>query len=157
MHAPGGYTLLELLVVLAIVGGLVAVAAPRTIRMWDSTRIGLIQDDIERQLFDLPTRVRLSGHAGYLSSQEKLPDSEPTPDQLRPRLPYDGSGSVEAWQKLELHLPDHWQMQTAKPVYFHFSGACDGGEVSFAGEGLELRYRLTAPACRPVLETGNAS
>ena len=42
-------------------------------------------------------------------------------------------------------------MQVPTPVYYHFTGACDGGEVVFSLSALSLRYVLTSPLCRPIL------
>ena len=149
-RARHGFTLLELVVVMAILAGLVAIAYPQFAGLYASVRARLAADDFERQLFELPQRVRQSGHGGILTSRSG--DDLPEGTVLRVEgAPQTGAG-IEDWQVLRLDLPRPWRLVVAEPVFYHFTGACEGGEVVFRLPPRELRYRLTAPLCRPIRE-----
>jgi len=41
-------------------------------------------------------------------------------------------------------------MRVDRPILYHFSGACEGGEVVFSLPPVALRYVLAPPLCRPI-------
>jgi len=136
-----GFTLIEIVVVLAILAAIVAVAVPQFSRLYSRVRVAFERDDIERQLSELPEQVRSSGRGGILAAAAPIGRDS-------------GAAAVadlEDWRALRLDLPKGWQMQVPVPVHYHFTGACDGGEVVFSFASLALRYRLAPPLCRPIL------
>lgn len=143
-----GFTLIEVIVVLAIIAGLSVVAYAVVMPAYASIQAAYQRDDIERQLLELPQRVRLGGYGGILTSRsgERLPD--------RAAIDVEGVSeaekSVEGWRVLRLALPPGWRMRLAAPILYHFSGSCEGGEVLFTLPSVVLRYDLTAPLCRPI-------
>jgi prepilin-type N-terminal cleavage/methylation domain-containing protein len=143
-----GFTLIEMMVVLMIVAGLLTIAYASFMPLYARVRVAYERDDLERQLLDLPLRVRQSGHGGILVSRsaDKLADGT----ILRvDGVPASGDGGEE-WQVLRLDLPGAWRLRVAAPIFYHFSGTCEGGEVEFLSPSLNLRYRLTPPLCRPI-------
>jgi type II secretory pathway pseudopilin PulG len=131
------------MVVLALIAVLLAIAAPQFVRLYARARVAFEREDLERQLFELPEKVRTAGRAGVLAD---------------PRAPDSGSGGpgpggadLEDPQRLSLDLPRDWAVEVPKPIFYHFTGACDGGEVIFSLPPLSLRYVLSPPLCRPRL------
>jgi general secretion pathway protein G len=147
-RSQAGFTLIEVIVVLAIIAMLGAVAFTFFPTLTVRVRAALDQDDLEQQLRELPQRVRLSGYGGVLTSQsgDNLPEGTP--------LPVEGSAkfgaALEPWRVLRIDLPAKWRMRLEKPIFYHFTGVCEGGEVIFALPPVSLRYVLTPPLCRPI-------
>ena len=51
-------------------------------------------------------------------------------------------------------LPPSIAVTVPKPIFYHFTGACDGGEVIFSLPPLSLHYVLTPSLCRPRVVDG---
>ncbi len=144
----GGFTLIELVVVLAIVAGLLVLAYAAFIPGYMSAKAAYQRDDLERQLRELPQRVRLGGYGGILTSRsgDNLADDAPVAvTGVRAATQF-----VEDWRVLRLSLPPGWRLRVPEPIFYHFSGSCEGGEVSLELPPVALHYQLTAPLCRPV-------
>jgi prepilin-type N-terminal cleavage/methylation domain-containing protein len=137
-----GFTLIEILVVLTILAGLAAIAYPSLVTLYARVRASLDREDLEQQLFALPQRVRGSGRAGVLADPQAPADADD-----------DGDAAIrlEQPQPLHLDLPEGWRVQVPHPVRYHFTGACDGGEVIFSLPPVSLHYVLTGPLCLPRL------
>jgi prepilin-type N-terminal cleavage/methylation domain-containing protein len=134
-----GFTLIEVVVVLAVLASLIAIALPQFVKLYARTRASFEREDLERQLLELPQRVRDAARAGILADPAAEP-AEPAMDS-----------ASDAPQKLRIDLPRGWSMQVPKPILYHFTGACDGGEVIFSFPPSVWRYVLSAPLCRPLL------
>lgn len=143
-----GFTLIELIVVLVILAGLAAVVYPRYDLVFARVRSLFERSELERQLLALPEKVRRSGRGGILITQsaDQLPDSTVFNVAGAPQA----GNPMEQWQVLRLPLPPGWRMRVIEPVFYHFSGACEGGEVTFGLAAIAMRYRLYPPLCRPV-------
>lgn len=150
--AAAGFTLLELLVVLAIVAGLVVIAIPQFSQLYSRVRASFEQADLERQMLELPQLVRQRGRGGVLlDPSEAHAQSQATADAMPP-----ADDGLDQWDKLQLELPPGWAMRVPKPVYYRFTGVCSGGEVEFLLPPTVLRYNLVAPLCRPRLAGADA-
>jgi prepilin-type N-terminal cleavage/methylation domain-containing protein len=123
-----GYTLLELMVVLAIIGLMISIATPRLITMYNATQFSLEKDDIAFQLSLLPTKVYLKGK--NLSLKEIMEER---------------SGAF-------LSLPPDWQVLNPDSIasikYSQF-GFCNGGELQLARNERPFILQLTPPLCKP--------
>jgi prepilin-type N-terminal cleavage/methylation domain-containing protein len=150
--ALAGFTLLELLIVLAIMAGLVAIAVPQFSQLYSRVRASFERADLERQLFELPQLVRQRGRGGVLLD----PTQEPAPGTAAAAIEPPGSSGFEQWEMLRINLPPGWAMRVPKPVFYRFTGACSGGEVDFSLPPSLLRYNLIPPLCRPRLAEANA-
>ena len=144
--AAPGFTLVEVIVLLVIIASLTALAYSFMVPFGDRVRAGFARSDLEHQLLELPQRVRLSGHGGILTSQsgDDLPDGAIIEVEGVPP----GAG-LEAWQVLRMTVPDGWRLFIDKPIVYHLSGSCEGGEVILDRPPEVLRYELVAPLCRP--------
>jgi prepilin-type N-terminal cleavage/methylation domain-containing protein len=141
----GGFTLIELLVVLAIMAGLSAIAYPQVVTWYAGVRAAFARSDLEQQLNALPQQVRASGRAGILA------DPTASPQDVAQAAAGDPALGLERPRLLRLRLPSGWHMRVPRPVLYHFTGACDGGEVVFSLPPVSLRYRLRQPLCLPRL------
>jgi len=144
----GGFTLIELIVVLAIIAAVSAIAYTYLTPLAARVQMAYERDDLERQLLALPQRVRLGGHGGILTehSGDNLPAGTPIPVEGAAKT----GSPLEDWQVLRLELPAGWRLQMPAPIFYHFSGACEGGHVAFVHPPEALRYVLNAPLCRPI-------
>ena len=154
--------------VLALIAVLLAIAAPQFVRLYTRVRTAFERDDLERQLTELPEKVRASGRAGVLADPSVKFGRTDGPAELGPSLsspvtpgssPGTGVGrgrsaESENPQTLSLDLPSGWTLTVPNPIVYHFSGVCDGGEVIFSLPPLSLHYVLTPPLCRPRLANG---
>jgi general secretion pathway protein G len=138
-----GFTLIEVMVVLALIAALMAIAFPQFVRLYSRVKVAFERDEIERQLFELPEKVRAAGRAGVLADPS-APSVGATADRA-------GEIGFEDPQRLHLDLPQDWQLTIPKPIFYHFTGACDGGDLFLSLPPLTLHYVLSAPLCRPRL------
>jgi general secretion pathway protein G len=137
----GGFTLVEVMVVLALMAALLAIAFPQVVRLYTRARLAFERKDLEHQLSELPERVRAAGQAGILAD----------PSASGAAMRAADAAAFEDPRPLHLSLPAGWRVSVPKPVLYHYTGACDGGEVVFSLPPLSLRYVLTPPLCRPRL------
>ena len=143
-----------MIVVLLIVASLSAIAYSYVMPLYARVRIAFERDDLQRQLLELPQRVRQSGRGGILVSRSADDLADGTVMAVDGAPP--ASGVIENWQVLRLYLPGGWRLHVAEPIFYHFSGACEGGEVEFLLSETTLRYRLAPPLCRPIEDDAGA-
>ena len=128
----GGYTLLEILVVLVLLGLLTGLAVPRLERMFDSLRIAFERDDVLDAIADLP----------YLANQQGL-SFELT------QFPAEASPDSSSGQKVPLQLPEGWAVRAKKPIRYAANGVCGGGALTLQYAGQAFEVDLVPPLCRP--------
>ncbi len=121
----GGVTLLELLVVLAIVGLVVAVAAPRMIQVSESLSAAGERRDVINRIGALGYRARQQGEGFVL---ERLPAND---------------GEVP------LSLPRGWTLQASEPVTWRANGVCLGGRLQLRKGDWQGTLVLEPPLCEP--------
>jgi hypothetical protein len=130
------------MVVLALMAALLVIAFPQVVRLYARARLAFERKDLEHQLFELPEQVRAAGRAGVLV--------DPAAQGFGGRAPF-GAVAFENPQSLRLSVPAGWRLIVPKPVLYHLTGACEGGDVIFSLPPLSLHYVLTPPLCRPRL------
>lgn len=124
--ATRGFTLLEIIVVLAIMGLVAAVATPAVVRGIDSWRRQAQADALMDQLRGLPSRARAAGRPIEVSTDTLATGTPPL--RVDP-----------GWT---LAVPAPWQVQA--------NGVCQGGQVELHGDdGRVLAMEATAPFCDP--------
>ena len=116
-----GFTLLEMLVVLLIVGLLTSLGLPRLQRLAESLERANQRTSLIGQIEGLPYRA-------YASAREIILDGGASP---------------------AIDIPANWQIKVAQPVRYSANGVCSGGRVSVRDpDGGEEVFTLKAPLCR---------
>ena len=116
-----GYTLLELVVVMAILAMATAIAAPPSYRMILSWQEATQVEDVLQQMEQLPGTVRASGR------------------------PLDGerNGGIPV-----IALPEGWSLRMATPLRVLANGACSDAHGTLATQQQSIDFRILAPFCR---------
>jgi prepilin-type N-terminal cleavage/methylation domain-containing protein len=162
-HASRGFTLLEILVVLTIVGLMTAFSLPQISVMQDRLKFTLNRDSFERELSGLSYAAFKEGRPLILSGEfprpisynqsrttfdpQSLP-SEPLflqPGELRPARPVTAIDAA-------LVLPENWRLSVDKPIVYQASGFCEGGTVKLAIGEQAYTYALRSPTCKAELQ-----
>ncbi len=159
---PRGFTLLEMLVVLALVGLMTAFSLPQFGVVRDRLTYTLNRDSFEREIAGLSYLALKEGRSLLLAGQyprgpndddtplERLQKSDEgrlsrEPGQLRPSWPADISD-------VSLTLPEDWRAVVDKPIIYNPSGFCEGGSVTLLIGQSSYTYDLKAPTCQAQLE-----
>ena len=121
-----GYTLLEIVVVLAIMGLVAAMVAPAAVRSIDSWRRQADTDALAEQVRSLPGRARARGRA-IVIDDEALAGEDPP-----------------------LRGEPGWVLSVPTPWRVHANGVCDGGPlVARDPAGNERAWQVQGPFCDP--------
>lgn len=123
-----GFTLLEMIVVLAILGLTAALVGPSMLRGIDSWRRQAAMDALLDQLRALPGNARASG--------KPIAVSDATLAAAAPPLRIDADWS--------LRVPEPWSVGA--------NGVCQGGEVVVANTFGERTILVAAPFCDPSVQ-----
>lgn len=120
-----GYTLLEILFVLLLIGLVGSVVVPRVDGLYDSVVLGGEREDILNRLRELPLVARHQGQEVSLSGA--------TAQSL---LPADSTLD--------------WTLSASQGLRYRANGFCTGGTVTLNhGSGRSWSYNLEAPFCVP--------
>jgi prepilin-type N-terminal cleavage/methylation domain-containing protein len=147
-----GFTLLELLVVLAIVGLMGAVALPQFAIMRDRMEFALNRESLEQELSALGYRAFHEGRSFILSGQypkvgQGKPVNSTTADEIMEPGQYAVLRPIMA-EDAPLDIPKDWKLLVDQPVIYQASGFCAGGSVTLAVGAQRYVYELQAPDCR---------
>ncbi|MGB8842584.1 MAG: type II secretion system protein [Aliidongia sp.] len=129
-----GFSLVELLIVLAIMGLLGAFALPSLIRLGNRTSFSLNRQDLERQLDELPMTAAAQGRNLVLSSTPQAEDFSSVPADPAPD-PY------------PVTLPAGWRITVEAPITYRYDGTCSGGALHVSAPDAEARYLMKPPLC----------
>jgi prepilin-type N-terminal cleavage/methylation domain-containing protein len=160
-----GFTLLEVVVVLVIVGMTSAIVFPRLATMAASFEFAAQRDTFERTLNGLPYQAYRENNDqvlhGFYSAAGRDERSMPRLDGETPLMPQVRmpSAGVEFREHLPpvtarpaaIPIPEGWEVVVSDPIYFRGSGYCSGGTVELTVGGLEYSYVLRPPYCRAEL------
>jgi prepilin-type N-terminal cleavage/methylation domain-containing protein len=127
-RADEGFTLIELVVALAVVSLMLAFSIPRVAGWLDRLGLSAGQQRLEEALAELPEQARRSGHTIFLRSSDRHTDAANT-------------AAVE--------LPRGWTLTVDPAIVFRYDGFCTGGTVRISFPGGDRSYRLAPPFCRP--------
>lgn len=123
-----GFTLLELMVVLVLMGLLAGVVLPRMSKTYDRTQAAFELEDIRLSLARIPMQAFTANVRYELT-----------------KLPSDIN------QSIPVNLPDGWTVQAASPIVYQSNGICLGGNVVAAYGDTEYEFALLPPNCIPKL------
>lgn len=130
MRKAAGFTLLEIMVVLALLGLLIGLVAPNYVGQLERSSRRFALDQFQGQLAQLPRWARLSGDAIVL---DKLTE---------PRT----AGGEDI-----LSLPEHWQATFTPPLRISAQQMCSTTTIDISDDkGIPAaRYQITGPDCMP--------
>ena len=120
-----GFTLLEMLVVLVILGMAAALVVPALARTVERVAEAGAWDDVERRLGLLPAAVRAEGRGREWAAGEPV------------------TMAAFAW-------PEGWRVAALTPLRVEATGFCAGADLQARSPTGVRRYRLEAPTCRVV-------
>lgn len=139
-RSQGAFTLLEVMIVLAILGFIAGLAVPRLEKVYTSIQLSMQRSEVLRYIAEL----------GYLAWSNQQP-------VLLTRYPFETTGRGDA-SPLEQQqnivyahppLPDDWRIVAKTPIRYTSNGVCSGGTITlFIGE-LARIYNLRPPFCVP--------
>lgn len=119
-----GFSLLELLIVLALASIMVAMVAPRLSKTIDAIAVSGERLEVQRQLEALPLLARQQGRAIMAPAQENL------------------SSLTE--------LPDGWSVMALTALHVRENGVCMPARLRVEGGGVSEEWGLGTPDCRVV-------
>jgi prepilin-type N-terminal cleavage/methylation domain-containing protein len=126
-HAPEslaqGFTLLELLIVLALLAMMTALVAPRMERTYPAIAGSGERDEVHRQIERLPRIARTDGRRILIAE-----------------------GDVNALAA-RLDLPEGWIVTPLEAIRVEANGLCRGSTLRVQGRGNSEEVELRAPAC----------
>ncbi len=121
-----GYTLLEILVVIAMIGLMAGIALPRLTSIHTSVQWASERDDVMRRIAGL----------GFSAFREGR-------DFELKRYP------SEASEKIPLELPLGWTAEADPPIQYKANGVCLGGKLHLKYGERSIVVHMRAPKCRP--------
>ena len=129
MTRTAGFTLLEMLVVLAVIGMLMGMVVPRLDRMQESYALRVDKKRIVDQIESLPL-------AAFQHGQPIRIDKGPIK-------------SVSLGKDVLLEPGSRWSLSALDTIRIGFTGACSGGRVVLTDpDGGRTLLTLAAPDCR---------
>ena len=133
----GGFTLLELIVVLLLVGLVTALAMPNLSQLYTSVTGAAERDYILDQFAGMGQKALLSGQGFVVLG---------TADSAEARLSQQASNGDG--QVFELDVPDGWRVRLEEPLVVRANGVCLGGEITLIRAGkLAYQISLDPPYC----------
>ncbi len=164
--AQRGFTLLEMLVILFIVGVVSAVALPQLPLMADRFDFALKRQSFEQELSGLAYRAYSEKSYFVLAGRYEAtanPNAERPLDlntagiraDLRTRPLDSQSRDPQLPIIMATHispaLPYGWELIVNDPIYFHGTGYCSGGQAQLQVGEQRYTYVLEAPSCKASL------
>ena len=133
----GGFTLLELIVVLALVGLVTVLAAPNLQRLYEGFTRKAEQGRILNQIAGLGREAMLRERAYAVYGIGS--DSGQT----------EGGGRVSGFESYALDVPEGWELRVDRPLLVRANGVCLGATMTLVYRGATAaRVVLEAPYCR---------
>ena len=130
LHVPAGFTLLEMLFVMLIVGLLTSLMAPRLGGNLEHFEALSQRQELEDQFRQLPRRVRYAGKGVELPKDLSLKDI--------------GDGNPA------LKLPDGWRLGFSPALLISSSGACSSSVLELVSDNdssVTTRYDVAEISC----------
>lgn len=122
-----GFTLVEILVVLVVIGLIAGVAMPNMVKMLQST-------ERASQRATLLGEIAGLGYRAYLTGQPlTLGEAPAAGAKLQPPF----------------QIPKGWQLETPQPITYNFNGICSGGKIILVSpDERRETFHLEPPRCK---------
>lgn len=132
-----GFTLLELLVVLMLLGVITSIALPNLTKLYDRIVAKLALDSVLDQF-------EAVGRDAYLDNKNyAILDSGYSEDRFRVDYP-----QLNQFFLFPIKLQDGWAVTTTEPLLILSNGVCLGGDVKLTYNNLTVyNKKLAAPNC----------
>ena len=132
-----GFTLLDLMVVLALVGLVTVLAVPNLQRLYEGFTKRAEQGRILNQIAGLGRQAMLRGRAYALYGTGSDPAWEW------------GGGQLPDFEHYALEVPDGWEVSFDRPLLVRSNGVCLGATMTLIHRGESAAHVvLEAPYCR---------
>jgi len=118
--ANNGFSLIEMIVVLVLLGLVSGMAVPRLTKLFDSLQTQNQINDIKNTIQGAPLDAYINGHSLNLSE-------------------YLQQSAV---------VPDGWELAFPQPILIKANGICLGGDMRLLILGESVNYKISAPFCR---------
>ncbi len=119
-----GFTLMELLVVLVILGLTAGVALPNMVKLYDNFQKNLDWQTVVSEINGLRLIAFRESESFYLHHLSNHPE------------------------RYNIALPDNWDYAVENPIFYKSNGACLGGKVRFFFQGELFKVvELFPPRC----------
>ncbi len=119
-----GFTLLELLLVLLILGLMTALSLPRLLTLSERLQVAHQKDDVLSQINRLGFQAYRAGRSFTLTQY-------PSP-------------ALNSF----LNLPADWSLTTQAPIQYRANGICEGGTIFLHYQQYNFPFQLQAPFCQ---------
>ena len=155
--SPCGFTLLELLVVLALVGLVAAIAFPNLERLYAAVTRETERDHILDQFAGLGLRAMRQGRSFVVFDAVGPRDLSPpdstesgaAPEAAGSAVPDHGSTALAGLTPYAIDLPEGWEIRLDPPLVVRASGVCLGASLTLYHQGeAEPPIDLDPPWCR---------
>ena len=122
-----GYTLIEIIMVVTLIGLMAGIAVPRMVTLYESSRWASERDDVLRVIAGLGYTAFREARSFELTHYPGPPDAEGLP----------------------LELPEGWRIDAEEPIRYSAEGVCFGGMLHLSKGKRTMPVQLTPPLCVP--------
>ena len=131
-----GFTLLELLVVLAVLGLATALAMPNLQRLYAAATQASARDYVLDQFAGLGREAMLRGRAYVVFGNAPLPDPAE-------------AARYPDYETYVVDVPEGWRLDLDRPLVVLANGVCLGGALTLShADAAAVRVELAPPFCR---------
>lgn len=139
-----GYTLMEIIIVLALLGFMAGLALPRLERLYTSMQQSMQRSEALRCIADLGYQAWSQQQPLTLSRYPAVIDGGSERAQLEL-----ASSNLDLTEEI-FPLPENWSVEAESPILYQRNGVCSGGTIIVRYYELESKYTLSAPFCFPL-------